>query len=60
MKNKKNVHIVEPKVTIKVIVHPNKLDNKIQFRVWLLIFSSLPKYLYLHKKKIIKLIPNIT
>ena len=52
MKNKKkNVHIAELKVTIKVIVRTTKLDNKIQFQVWLLIFSfSLPKYLYLHKK----------
>jgi len=33
MKNKKNIHIAEPKVTIKVIARTNKLDNKIQFQV---------------------------
>jgi len=34
MKNKKkNVHIAELKVTIKVIVRTTKLDNKIQFQV---------------------------
>jgi len=33
MKNKRNVHIAEPKVTIQVIVRTNKLDNKIQSQV---------------------------
>jgi len=47
--SQKNVHIVELKVIIEAIIRTDKLDNKIQFQLWLLISSfSLPMYLCLH------------